>query len=88
MIWVWKLYFYTTNIEQENCLFSLCVDLSRDHISSTEMSPSTSFRCITHPTGSDLDNAQDLIEINPTKDNCFYQMHTDGIVSLDLDFKL
>ena len=60
------------NIEQENCLFSLCIDLSRDHISSIEMSPSTSLRFFTHPTGSDLDNAQDLIEINLTKDNCFY----------------
>ena len=35
-----------------------------------------------------LDNARDLIEINQRKDNCFYKLHADGIVSLDLDFKI
>ena len=37
---------------------------------------------------SGLDNSRDLIEINLKKDNCFYQLHADGIVSLDLDFKI
>ena len=37
---------------------------------------------------SGLDYARDLIEINLKKDNCFYQLHADGIVSLDLDFKI
>ena len=37
---------------------------------------------------SDLDNARDLIEINLKEDNCFYEVHADGIVSLDLDFKM
>ena len=31
---------------------------------------------------------QDLIEINLKRCNCFYQLHADGIVSLDLDFKM
>ena len=31
---------------------------------------------------------QDLIEINLKRDNCFHQLHTDGIVSLDLDIKM
>ena len=37
---------------------------------------------------SDLDNARDLIEINLKEDNCFYEVHADGIISLDLDFKM
>ena len=38
------------------------IDLSRDHVNSIKMSPSTSLRCFTFPTG--MDNARDLIEIN------------------------
>ena len=37
---------------------------------------------------SSFDNTQDLIEINPKRCNCFYQLHADRIVSLDLDFKI
>ena len=36
---------------------------------------------------SGLDSARDLIEINLKKDNCFYYLHADLIVSLDIDFK-
>ena len=35
---------------------------------------------------SSFDNTQDLIEIDLMKYNCLYQLHADGIVSLDLDF--
>ena len=35
-----------------------------------------------------FDNALELIEMNLKKDNHFYQLHADGIVSLDLDFKM
>ena len=31
---------------------------------------------------------QDLIEINLKRYNPYYQLHPDGIVSLDLDFKM
>ena len=35
-----------------------------------------------------MENAGDLIDINLKKDiNCLYQLHADGNVSLDLDFK-
>ena len=37
---------------------------------------------------SSFDNAIELIETNPRKDNYFYRLHPDGIVSLDLDFKM
>ena len=37
---------------------------------------------------SSFNNTQDLIEINLKRCNCFYQLHTDGTVSLDLDFKM
>ena len=37
---------------------------------------------------SSFDNMQDLIEINIKRCDCFYQLHADGIVSLDLDFKM
>ena len=37
---------------------------------------------------SGLDNPRYLIEINLKKNNCFYLLHADGIVSLDLDFKI
>ena len=36
---------------------------------------------------SGLENTRDLIEINLKKDNCYYGLHADGNVSLDLDFK-
>ena len=35
-----------------------------------------------------FDNAPELIEIDLKKDNYFYQLHADGTVSLDLDFKM
>ena len=61
-------------------------NLSRDLVNSIELSPSTSYRCFTHPTvTSSFDNAPELIEIDLKKDN---QLHADGIVSLDLDFKV
>ena len=37
---------------------------------------------------SGFDKARELTEINLKKDNYFYQLHGDGIVSLDLDFKM
>ena len=37
---------------------------------------------------SSFDNAPELIEIDLKKNNYFYQVHADGIVSLDLDFKM
>ena len=37
---------------------------------------------------SSFDNALELIETNLKKDNYFYQLHAEGIVSLDLDFKM
>ena len=37
---------------------------------------------------SSFDNTQGLIEINIKRCDCFYQLHTDRIVSLDLDFKM
>ena len=37
---------------------------------------------------SSFDNTQDLIEINIKRCDCFYQLHADGIVSLDPDFKM
>ena len=36
---------------------------------------------------SSFDNGQELAEINLKKNNYFYQLHADGIVSLYLDFK-
>ena len=35
-----------------------------------------------------FDNTSDLIEMNLRKDNCLYSLHADGIVSLNLDFKM
>ena len=35
-----------------------------------------------------FDNPRELIEIDLKKDNYFYQLHADWIVSLDLDFKM
>ena len=64
------------------------IDLSRDEVNSIELSPSTSYRCFTPPIGnSNFDNAREFIEINLDKDNYFYQLHADGIVFLDLNFK-
>ena len=37
---------------------------------------------------SSFDNVPELIEIDLKTDNYFYQLHVDGIVSLDLDFKM
>ena len=37
---------------------------------------------------SSFDNTQDLIEINLKISNCLYQLHADGTVSLDLEFKM
>ena len=37
---------------------------------------------------SGLDNARYVIEISLKKENYFYYLHADGIVSLDLDFKI
>ena len=37
---------------------------------------------------SSFDNTLDLIEINLKRRSCFYQLHADGIVSLDLDLKM
>ena len=37
---------------------------------------------------SSFDNTQYLIEINLRRYNCFYQLHADWVVSLDLDFKM
>ena len=35
-----------------------------------------------------FENTQDSIEINLKRYNCLYQLHSGGIVSLDLDFKM
>ena len=37
---------------------------------------------------SSFDNTQYLIKINLKRYNCLYQLHADGIVSFDLDFKM
>ena len=37
---------------------------------------------------SSFDNTQDLIEINVKRCNGLYQLHADGIVSFNLDFKM
>ena len=37
---------------------------------------------------SGLENTRGLVEIDLKKDNCFYKLHTDGNVFLDLDFKI
>ena len=53
------------------------------------MSPSTSYRRLqVPPVIRSVDNARKLIEINLKKDNCFYELHADGSVSLDLDFEM
>ena len=35
-----------------------------------------------------FDNAPELIEIELKKDNYFYQLYTDGPISVDLDFRM
>ena len=35
-----------------------------------------------------FDNTSDLIEMSLKKDNCLSSLYADGIVSLDLDFKM
>ena len=37
---------------------------------------------------SSFDNIRELIEINPKKDKGFYWLHADGILSVDLKFKM
>ena len=37
---------------------------------------------------SSFDNTPELIEIDLKKDNYFYQLHTDGPISFDLDFRM
>ena len=37
---------------------------------------------------SSFDNTRDSIEINLKRYNCLYQLHADGIASLDLNFKM
>ena len=37
---------------------------------------------------SNFDSARELIEINLKRDNYFYQLQVDGIVSLELDFRM
>ena len=37
---------------------------------------------------SNFDNAREVIEINLKKDNYLYELYADGIVFLDLDFKM
>ena len=35
-----------------------------------------------------FDNAREFIETNLNKENYFYQLHADGVVSFDLHFKM
>ena len=66
------------------------IDLSRDQVNLLNCLPwprRMGALNITQVIGS-FDNAPELIEIDPKKNNYFYQLYTDGIVSLDLDFKM
>ena len=72
-------------------LVAFSVDLSRDQVNSIELSPSTSYRRFTHPIPQVIgrfDNASESTEFNLKNDNYFCSLHSDGIVSLDLDFKM